>query len=157
MPMKDKLTKTVFALVRSIEKRIVVAAVFTLKNMIRIRRLVKKSTICDIVKLPYVAKIEILSRKANQSNPHIISANIYLNRSLSGCESSEFKNVMAALLNTSTIAKDRLAIVHTAILDGFIKESSYQKLGVPMDTQYNRLCRMYSQDYFFNLDPLTSE
>ena len=125
--------------------------------MIRIRRLVKKSTICDIVKLPYVAKIEILSRKANQSNPHIISANIYLNRSLSGCESSEFKNVMAALLNNSNIAKDLLAIVRTAILDGFIKESSYQKLGVPMDTQYNRLCRMYSQDYFFNLDPLTSE
>ena len=125
--------------------------------MIRIHRLVKKSTICDIVKLPYVAKIEILSRKANQNNPHIISANIYLNRSLSGCESSEFKNVMTALLNTSTIAKNRLDIVHTAILNGFIKESSYQKLGVPMDTQYNRLCRMYSQDYFFNLDPLTSE
>lgn len=125
--------------------------------MIRIHRLVKKSTICDIVKLPYVAKIEILSRKANQNNPHIISANIYLNRSLSGCESSEFKNVMTALLNTSTIAKDRLVIVNTAILDGFIKESSYQKLGVPMDPQYNRLCRMYSQDYFFNLEPLTSE
>lgn len=155
--MKDKLTKTVFALVRNIEKRIVVAVVFILKNMIRIRRLVKKSTVCDIIKLPYVAKIELLSRKANQKNPNIISAHIYLNRSLSGHEMSEFKVIMNNLLQNPNIPKTYLSIIHTAIIDGFIKESAFDKLKVPMDVTYHRLCRMYSQDYFDSLDPLTSE
>ena len=125
--------------------------------MIRIRRLVKRSTVCDIIKLPYVAKIELLSRKANQKNPNIISAHIYLNRSLSGHEMSEFKIIMNNLLQNPNIPKTYLSIIHTAIIDGFIKESAYDKLKVPMDIQYHRLCRMYSQDYFDSLDPLTSE
>lgn len=155
--MRAKLTKIVYVLVKDTERVTIVAVVFILKNMIRIRRLVKKSTICDIIKLPYVAKIELLSRKANQKNPNIISAYIYLNRSLSGHEMSEFKIIMNNLLQNPNIPKTYLSIIHTAIIDGFIKESAYDKLKVPMDIKYHRLCRIYSQDYFYNLDPLTSE
>ena len=126
--------------------------------MIRIRRLVKKSTVCDIVKLPYVAKIEIKAGKCKSvKNPELISLYIYLNRSLSGHEMSEFKVIMNNLLQNPNIPKTYLSIIHTAIIDGFIKESAFDKLKVPMDVTYHRLCRMYSQDYFDNLDPLTSE
>ena len=136
---------------------IIAAVAFTLKNMIRIHRLVKKSTICDILKLPYVVKVEILSRKANQKNTHIISAYIYLSCTLTGNEMAQFKCIMTSLLDNAAIAKDRLSTIKTAIKDGFIKESSYRKLGIPIDPKYDKLCRIYCQNYFFNLDPLTSE
>ena len=127
---------------------IIVAVVFILKSMIELRRLVKKSTMRDILKLPFADEIEILSRKADQKNTHIVSVYISLNRTLTKNEIEQLKCIMTSLLDKTVIVKSRLSIIKTSIKDGFIKECSYRKLGIPIDPKYDRLCRIYCQNYF---------
>lgn len=121
--------------------------------MIRINRLIKKSVICDVLQLPNVAKIELIRRKSNQKDPTVVRVCIYLTRSHQADERAEFNGVMGVILNTPNIPNNTYAAVKTAIIDGFIKESTYNRLGVPMDSKYKELCNKYSQaffDKFFN-------
>ena len=78
MLIKEKLWKIACVHVKSIELTTIVVVNFILKRMIRINRLVKKSSLIDIVHLPHVSKIEILRGKANQANPNVVRIQIYL-------------------------------------------------------------------------------
>lgn len=116
--------------------------------MIRINRLIRKSTIYEVLQLPNVAKVELVRRKANQKDSNRIRIRIYLTRSNSGMERDEFNGVMGAILGIATISDNTYSTVKTAILDGFIKESTYNNLGVPMDAKYAELCKKYNQEFF---------
>ena len=121
--------------------------------MIRINRLIKKSAICEVLHLPNVAKIELIRRKCNQKDPTIVRVCIYLTRSQKADERAEFSGVMGTILNIPDIPDNTYATIKTAIKDGFIKESTYNKLGIPMDSKYKALCNKYNQaffDKFFN-------
>lgn len=120
--------------------------------MIRINRLVKKSTICDILELPNVAKIELLKRKANQKNPYIIRAYIYLNRDNTGKERTGFNNLMYAIKNKYGSSNKIKTTIDQAIEDGFIKESTYKELGIPIDKTCEELFIKYNQEFFFNME-----
>lgn len=116
--------------------------------MIRINRLIKKSVICEVLHLPNVAKIELIRGKCNQKDPTVVRVCIYLTRSQKADERAEFRGIMSAILNTPDIPNNTYSTIKTAILDGFIKESTYNKLGIPMDSKYKELCRRYSQSFF---------
>lgn len=116
--------------------------------MIRINRLIRKSTIYEVLQLPNVAKVELVRRKANQKDSNRIRIRIYLTRSNSGMEREEFNGVMGSILGIATISDNTYSTVKTAILDGFIKESTYNNLGVPMDAKYAELCKRYNQEFF---------
>lgn len=116
--------------------------------MIRINRLIKKSVICEVLHLPNVAKIELIRGKCNQKDPTVVRVCIYLTRSQKADERAEFRGIMSAILNTPDIPNNIYSTIKTAILDGFIKESTYNKLGIPMDSKYKELCRRYSQSFF---------
>lgn len=116
--------------------------------MIRISRLVKKALICDILSLPNIAKIELLRRKANQTNPYIIRAYIYLNIDNSGRERTIFNNLMNSIDKTTNKIR---TTIDQAVLDGFIKESTYKELGISMDESVEELCSRYNQEFFFNM------
>lgn len=116
--------------------------------MIRINRLIRKSTIYEVLQLPNVAKIELIRRKANQKDSNRIRIRIYLTRSHNGMEREEFNGVMGSILNRAKISDNTYSTVKTAILDGFIKESTYNNLEVPMDKKYAELCQRYNQEFF---------
>ena len=48
--------------------------------MIRINRLIRKSTVYEVLQLPNVAKIELIRRKANQKDSNRVRVCIYLTR-----------------------------------------------------------------------------
>lgn len=116
--------------------------------MIRINRLIRKSTVYEVLQLPNVAKIELIRRKANQKDSNRVRVCIYLTRSGDRPENSEFKDVMNAILGRAKINDNVYSTIKTAIFNGFIKESTYNKLGIPMDEKYAELCQKYNQEFF---------
>ena len=117
--------------------------------MIRINRLIKKDSIFDILELPNICKVELLRRKANQKNPYIIRAYIYLRIENSGRERTVFNNLMNSINKTTNKIR---TTIDQAISDGFIKESTYKELGISIDKRCEELCNKYNQEFFFNYE-----
>ena len=115
--------------------------------MIRINRLVKKSSLVDIVHLPHVSKIEILRGKANQANPNVVRIQIYL--AASHTNKVHFHTLMKKL-HTDDIDDNTASLIKTSIRDGFIKESTFNKFGLK-DSLYTNLCKTYNQEFFDNM------
>lgn len=116
--------------------------------MIRINRLIKKSSIFNILQLPHVAKVTIRRGKANQKDLSRVRVCIYLTVSHSDLEGKVFKNIMNSLLQNKNLTDAGYTTVRTAIRDGFIKESTYNNMGIPMDSRYKELCDKYNQEFF---------
>ena len=127
---------------------IIVVVNFILKKMIRINRLVKKSSIVDIVHLPHVSKIEILRGKANQTNPSVVRIQIYLRAS--HADKAHFYKLMKKLLAIDNIDDNIASLIKTSIRDGFIKESTFNKFEIK-DSLYTNLCKTYNQEFFNNM------
>lgn len=120
--------------------------------MIRINRLIKKASIFKVLHLPHVAKVTLQRGKANQKDPNRVRVYIYLTTTNSDLNGKVFKNVMASLLNHKDLKDSDYSTLRTAIRDGFIKESTYNKLGIPTNTYYNKLCDKYNQEFFENFE-----
>ena len=118
--------------------------------MIRINRLIKKSSLYKVLELPHVAKVEIIRRKTNQKDPNVIRICIYLTQSHAPDERTRFFNFISHMLNI-TSDNDARAALCTAKLDGFIKESTYNKFGFPSDSYYGVVCNKYNQEFFDTL------
>lgn len=116
--------------------------------MIRINRLIKRNAICEILELPHVAKIEILRRKSNQKDKSVVRIQIYLTRSCDGRQSAEFNGTIGAMLNNPNISEHDYNTIKNALHNGFIKESTYNKLSVRLDKKYSELCQRYNQAFF---------
>jgi hypothetical protein len=119
--------------------------------MIRINRLVKKSALYRALDLPHVAKIELVRRKANQKDHSVIRVCIYLTRSHTGNERGEFNGVIGSMLIHPNLSNEAYCTLRNALNDGFIKESTYNKLGIPLDKRYSELCAKYNQEFFDKL------
>ena len=101
-----------------------------------------------MLELPHVAKVEIIRRKANQKNPSVIRICIYLTHSPD--ERTKFLNFISHMLNI-TSDNDARSALYTAKIDGFIKESTYNKFGFPSDGYYGVVCNEYNQEFFDKL------
>jgi hypothetical protein len=119
--------------------------------MIRINRLIKKSSIYNILTLPHGVKVELHRSKANQKDPNKVRVYIYLSHSVARTESGSFKYIMSNIINRPNIDDRTYCTVKTAIQTGFIRESVYNTLCVPMDTKYKLLCEKYNQEFFDKL------
>ena len=71
--------------------------------MIRINRLIKKSSIYNILTLPHVVKVELHRSKANQKDPNKVRVYIYLSHSIARTESGSFKYIMNNIINKPNI------------------------------------------------------
>ena len=118
--------------------------------MIRINRLIKKSSLYKVLELPHVAKVEIIRRKTNQKDPSVIRICIYLTQSHAPDERTKFLNFISHMLNV-TSDNDACSALCMAKIDGFIKESTYNKFGFPSDNYYGIVCNKYNQEFFDNL------
>ena len=117
--------------------------------MIRINRLVKKEHVWRILNLPNVSKIEIKRGKNNLKNPCLVRILIYLSHS--DKDRTHFNRVMGHVLNLQ-LPKSSYSIIHTALKDGFIKESTYNTLpGISKNDPYKVLTDKYSQTFFDNM------
>ena len=114
--------------------------------MIRINRLIKRDSLFKLLDLPHVAKVEIIRRKANQKDKTKIRVCIYLTHSHSPNERTKFKATLGSILVKANITDEVKNTIQTAIKDGFIKESTYNSLGI--DTKYSELCNTYNQEFF---------
>lgn len=117
-------------------------------NMIRINRLVKRNKICDLLKLPHVAKVELKQGKSNQKDPSVIRVCIYLTCSHLCNESALFRNLLRTLVNKPDVSDEVYSTLKTAIRDNFIKESTCNKLNIPIPKIYLELCSAYNQEFF---------
>lgn len=118
--------------------------------MIRINRLVKKTSLYKILDLPHVAKIELVRRKTNQKDPNVIRVCIYLTSAHCANERGLFVGYLK-VLRQRVNNEDAYAAISTAIHDGFIKESTYNKFEFPKDSIYSVLCNKYNQEFFDTL------
>ena len=50
-----------------------------------------------------------------------------------------------------TSNNDARSALYTAKMDGFIKESTYNKFGFPSDGYYGVVCNEYNQEFFDKL------
>ena len=116
--------------------------------MIRINRLVKKSALYRVLDLPHVAKIELVRRKTNQKDPSVVRICIYLTRSHSGNERCEFNSMIGSMLKYPNLSNEAYTTLRNALTEGFIKESTYNNLGISLDTKYSELCAKYDQEFF---------
>ena len=115
--------------------------------MIRINRLVKKSSLYKVLDLPHVAKIELVRRKTNQKDPNVIRVCIYLTSAHCANEHGLFVGYLK-VLRQRVNNEDAYAAISTAIHDGFIKESTCNELNIPINQEYKDLCNMYNQEFF---------
>ena len=118
--------------------------------MIRINRLIKKSSLYKVLELPHVAKVEIIRRKTHQKDPSVIRICIYLTQSHAPDERTKFLNFISHMLNI-TMDNDACSALCMAKIDGFIKESTYNKFGFPSDNYYGIVCNKYNQEFFDKL------
>ena len=114
--------------------------------MIRINRLIKRDSLFKLLDLPHVAKVEIIRRKSNQKDKTKIRVCIYLTHSHAPDERTKFKATLGSILVKANITDEVKNTIQTAIKDGFIKESTYNSLGI--DTKYSELCNTYNQEFF---------
>lgn len=117
--------------------------------MIRINRLIKRASLFKLLDLPHVAKVEIIRRKANQKDKAKIRVCIYLTHSHAPDERTKFKAVLSSFLLKESATDDVKNTIQTALRDGFIKESTYNKIGINNPT-YSGLCETYNQEFFDN-------
>ena len=115
--------------------------------MIRINRLIKKSSIYKILDLPNVSKIEIIRRKANQKNSNIIRVHIYFSQPN---ERINFFRFISHMLNIYKNDNNICSMLSNTKIDGFIKESTYNKFGLKNDF-YELICKKYNQEFFYSL------
>ena len=116
--------------------------------MIRINRLIKRVSLFKLLDVPHVAKVEIIRRKANQKDKTKIRVCIYLTHSHAPNERTKFKAILSSVLIKADITDEIKNTVQTSIKDGFIKESTYNKLGITIDPKYSELCALYNQEFF---------
>ena len=119
--------------------------------MIRINRLVKKNSLYRVLDLPHVAKIELVRRKTNQKDPSVIRVCIYLTSGHCEGERQIFNGFLKSLRHKNNISDEARAALSTAMFDGFIKESTYNKFDFPKDSIYSKLCNEYNQEFFNTL------
>ena len=117
--------------------------------MIRINRLIKRDSLFKLLDLPHVAKVEIIRRKTNQKDKTKIRVCIYLTHSHAPNERTKFKAVLCSFILKGHTTDDVKNTIQTALRDGFIKESTYNKIGINNPT-YSKLCEAYNQEFFDN-------
>lgn len=117
--------------------------------MIRINRLIKRDSLFKLLDLPHVAKIEIIRRKTNQKDKTKIRVCIYLTHSHAPDERTKFKEILNSFILKECVTDDAKNAIQTALRDGFIKESTYNKIGINNLT-YSGLCETYNQEFFDN-------
>ena len=117
--------------------------------MIRINRLIKRASLFNLLELPHVAKVEIIRRKANQNDKTKVRVCIYLTHSHAPDERTKFKTILSSFVLNESVTDDVKNTIQTALRDGFIKESTYNKIGIKNLT-YSKLCETYNQEFFDN-------
>ena len=116
--------------------------------MIRINRLIKKSSLFKLLDLPHVAKIEIVRRKTNQKDKSVIRVLIYLTKAHTSDERAQFKSDLCSILSSAKTNSDVCNTINTALRTGFLKESTCNELNIPINQEYKNLCNMYNQEFF---------
>ena len=115
--------------------------------MIRNNRLIKRDSLFKLLDLPHVAKVEIIRRKANQKDKTKVRVCIYLTLSHAPNERTKFKAILSSFALNEPITDDVKNTIQTALRDGFIKESTYNKIGIN-NPVYSGLCETYNQEFF---------
>ena len=116
--------------------------------MIRINRLIKKSSLFFFFFLPHVAKIEIVRRKTNQKDRSVIRVLIYLTKAHTSDERTQFKSDLCSILNNTKTNSDICNTINMALHTGFLKESTCNELNIPINQEYKDLCNIYNQEFF---------
>lgn len=119
--------------------------------MIRINRLIKKSSLYKVLELPHVAKVELIRRKTNQKDPNVVRICIYLTHSHAPNERALFHHFIGVMLHHTINDNDARGALLTAKADGFIKESTYNKFNFPANKYYGIICNRYNQEFFDTL------